>query len=124
MSNYLYLMRQKNLTKIGITDNIKERLSQIRYRHGKDVKVSLCLSFKDNRDIEKRLHRRFSAKRHVFRNKKDREWFCLSLNDIIWLCLTLYLTYFYRQSKLFLIRLLAVVGALTIVLLLFYKLCT
>ena len=86
---FLYLVKQGSITKIGITDNSKERFSAIKSDTKGSINVLFLKKLPYASKVEKWLHRRYKAqkKRHVGRGKE--EWFKLNLFQrlLIILCL-------------------------------------
>lgn len=73
---YIYLIKGANLTKIGITDNIKTRIKSFRTASPVPLSVLYCFRSMDALVSEKWLHNKYSNKRH------HGEWFSLTEKDI------------------------------------------
>ena len=61
-----------NLIKIGVTDNLKERLRELKAQFGGQLQVVFTIPGKDYK-LERFLHARF--RKYRFRYKDSREWF-------------------------------------------------
>ena len=79
--DYLYIVynRKTKLTKIGITENLERRISQIENGIGGGVEFIAWSKFKSAEKTEKFLHSIFQEKR------KSGEWFNLDKNEIDYL---------------------------------------
>lgn len=86
----IYLLRDRH-TKIGITDNLGQRLREIR-RDSPRARVFMCFSFiykrKTVRKIEAALHRRYDHLRRPRSGSGGTEWFAVyPLRPAFWLLL-------------------------------------
>ena len=85
----LYLVKQGRITKIGITDNSKERFSAIKSDTKAPINVLFVKRLPYTKSIEKWLHVRYKAqkRRHVGRGKE--EWFKLNIFQRFFIVLVL-----------------------------------
>ncbi len=73
---YVYLIACQDYFKIGIANNVPNRLAQLYTGNPFDMKVVVVYGFENAEAIERSLHQRF-------RHKRVRgEWFVLSENEI------------------------------------------
>lgn len=79
---YLYLLNEENTNfyKIGITKNIKSRLSTINTGNPNKVKLYKQWKHKYYKEIEKNIHKKFNRQKI-----KGKEWFTLNKNDLLWI---------------------------------------
>lgn len=75
-SEYLYIIKSRNLYKIGKTNSLEQRLEAIRSTNPHEVELVHSARFDKAIPIEKALHKFFKTKR------VSREWFALSKEDI------------------------------------------
>lgn len=78
---YVYVLTQiggENLTKIGFTKNLKQRISSIQNGSPYNLNTTLLIKSSDYKQIEKDLHRHFKNKG----NHIAREWFYIDSEDI------------------------------------------
>lgn len=73
---YLYIIKSRNLYKIGKTNSLEQRLEAIRSTNPHDVELVHSAKFDKAIPIEKALHKFFKTKR------VSREWFALSNEDV------------------------------------------
>jgi len=86
---YLYLVKQGRITKIGITDNVQDRFSAIRYDTGAGIKVLFLRRLFYAKNKEKALHKRYKTQKKVHKGRGKEEWFKLNFLQRIFLVLEL-----------------------------------
>ena len=72
----LYLIKCQDFYKIGITNDIEDRLAQLSTGNPFDLEIIVAFEFENASFIEKSLHQKFSEQ------KVKNEWFSLSEKDI------------------------------------------
>lgn len=75
-TSYVYFAKSNNIYKIGISDNPKLRLDNLRTGSAIPIEIEYIIPSDNPRDIETTLHRRFENK------KVHREWFNISESEI------------------------------------------
>jgi hypothetical protein len=73
---YLYLIQCQQFYKIGITNDVENRLAQLSTGNPFELKVLLMYGYDNAEIVERAIHQRFANSR------KRGEWFELSLGDI------------------------------------------
>lgn len=75
----IYLIKSEQWYKIGITNDLNQRLKAFETSNPHEVKVIAFIGTTKAFQLEKRLHRMFANKKH-----KDRvEWFALDKNAVL-----------------------------------------
>lgn len=74
---YLYLIKCQQFYKIGIANDVQNRLAQLSTGNPFDLEVLAVYGFESANAVEAAIHQRYSAVR------KRGEWFCLNDLDLI-----------------------------------------
>jgi len=76
MPGYVYLMQSGPFYKIGVSHQVESRLEQLMTQPPFDIELICTIETENMHALEKRLHKRFDAKR------KNGEWFELEEIDV------------------------------------------